>query len=286
EVVLRGLALLSALLLMVGPLQADLGQHRFQGVFSGTFPVWFLLLAVAQVAVAALREGRARAAALGVAAGLAALHLGLVARTVQETGFDTRPEILMTLAGAGLVLVVAFVETALAQVGPLRAVMAVVAGLLAVVLIIWNLRDPEMIGEDEGPAIALAAALILIAALVVRAVQDWRAGHPRLPMALSVAATLVIAGDLLAVYADTSSDEEDPAYLPILLVLLVVAHMPPDRFSLLTAFQLVVITGLVHNVALVETGLGFVLVLFAAAGCAGGAAYLSGLAGRGATRPG
>ncbi|MEV0389322.1 caspase family protein [Nonomuraea sp. NPDC050643] len=284
--VLRGLALVSALLLVVGPLEASPGSARFTGPFSGALPVWFLLLVMAAVGIAFLPEGRARAAALGAAAGLAALHLGLFARLILPSSMDTRPEALMTMAGALLVMLVVLLETATTQVGALRLV-AAAAALLAVILMIIDLADPDMVAQGTGQSMLFAAALILTAALLLRAVQDWRAGRPRPAIAWSTTATVLIAGDILGIYADSQSEQEAaPAYLPVLLALLVVAaQATPDRTGLLTALQLVVIIGLVHNFTLVSTGPVFLGVLFIAAGCAGAAAYLTGLTQREATRP-
>lgn len=270
---LRGLALASALLLVVGPMQASPVMPRFEGPFAGTFPTWILLLVASAIGVAFLPDGRGRPVVLGAAAGLAALNLGLFARLSLVGGVDTRAEALMTMAGVLLIVLAVFLETALAQAGKLRIAM-VATGLLAVILMIINLAAPNTAAYGTGWATFLTAVLIVTAAVVPRAVQGWRAGGPRPVIVLSAVATLLIAGGLLSVYA--GSLEAAPAYLPVLLTLLVVAaQATPDRSWLPTALQLTVIIGLVHNYALVGTGLVFIGVLFAAAGCAGAAVYLT-----------
>ncbi|MFC5834388.1 caspase family protein [Nonomuraea insulae] len=280
---LRGLALASALLLVVGPMGASPAMPRFAGPFAGTFPTWILLLVASAIAVAFLPDGRGRPVVLGAAAGLAALNLGLYARLSLVGGIDTRTEALMTMTGVLLIVLVVFLETALAQAGRLRIAM-VAAGLLAVILMIINLADPATVAYGTGWAKALIAALIAIAAVLPRAVQGWRAGTSRPVIVLSAAATLLIIGGILSIYAE--SLEAGPAYLPVMLTLLVVAAQAgPDRSWLLTALQLAVIIGLVHNYVLVGTGLVFLGVLFAAAACAGAAVYLSGLTEREAPRP-
>ncbi|MEO3873722.1 caspase family protein [Nonomuraea sp. B12E4] len=286
SIALRGLALVSALLLVAGPMEASPGLPRFGGLYPDAIPAWFPLLVTAAIAAAFLPDGRGRAATLGAAAGLAALHLGLFARLGLLGGVDTRPETLMTMTGALLFALVALLETALAQAG-VRRIVAGVAGLLAATLMIIDLADPLMVAQDTGQAVLFTSALIPTAALLLRAVQGWRAGGPRPAIALSTAATILVVGDILAIYIDGGYPrEEAPAYLPALLILLLVAaQATPDRTWLLTALQLALIVGLVRNFAMVSTGPVFLGVLFVAAGCAGAAAYLTGLTEREPARP-
>ncbi|WP_378520864.1 caspase family protein [Nonomuraea helvata] len=273
ELVRRASALVAALLLMVGPANSSLGTARFPADLLGELPLWSILTAAAAAAIGLLPDGRRRAALLGVAAGSAALHLGLAAQLLR-TGFPAQP---MTtfVAGALLILVVVLTETALAHEGVGRAV-AAVAGLLILSLIVIDLKAPRMVGETDGERLVLAVAGVLVLAVVVRAVTDWRAGHARRPVVLSTAASILIAAAMLSMYVDGSYEHEGaPAYLPVIVVLLVMtAQARRPRPESLTVVQFTLIVGLVHNTALLDTLPAFMITLFVAAICAGTAAFL------------
>ncbi|MEV4108016.1 caspase family protein [Nonomuraea sp. NPDC049695] len=273
ELVRRASALVAAFLLMVAPANSGLGGGRFPADLLGELPLWSILTAAAAAAIGLLPDGRRRAALLGAAAGSAALHLGLIARLFW-TGFPT-PPMTTFIAGALLILVVVLAETALAHEGVGRAV-AAVAGLLVLALIVIDLVAPRMVSGTGGERLVLTAAGVLVLGVAVRAAKDWRAGHARRPIVLSTAATILIAAAMLSMYVDGSSEHEGaPAYLPVLVVLLVMAAQARrPRLESLTVVQLTLIVGLVHNTAPLDTLPVFVITLFVAAACAGTAAFL------------
>ncbi|SDL73842.1 caspase family protein [Nonomuraea jiangxiensis] len=279
---LRGVALLSGLLLMLGPGFAPVLGGR---ELVADYLIWYWFLIAAAFAVGLLPEGRRRTVGLGASAALAALHLGVFAHLQYFTGTDV-----LTVVAAMLILAVVFTETALAQPGrEWWKVAGSAGGLLALVMIYVNQRMSRDIADDPGEEtpwlVVFSAVVLLLGYVVTRLIRGWRAGEKRPPLVLGAVATFLVFADVCAIYLMEGGSDypQIPAYLPALLVLLLMAAQTlEDRPELLVAVQLTVIAGMVHNLALVRTWPVFVTVLFAAAVCAGAAVYLPG---RRAARP-
>ncbi|MCA2219891.1 caspase family protein [Nonomuraea aurantiaca] len=271
---LRALAFLSALLLMVGPMarESGIGYLWLRG---GVEPTWFMLFVGTAIVVGLLREGRPRTVILGAAAGLAALHVGLFAQIIAIARLQAPFEVLMTLMGTVLILLVVLVEMALALEGPARVV-AAVAGLLAVTVTVIDLMIPIPVAEVDGPTIGSMTILVLIGALVVRVSLDTGRQRAWRSIVLGMTATVLVAfGVLGPPSGDSPGSSWVPAYLPVLLVLFVVeSQVTHDRLELLAGVQFMVIAGLIRNFALVPTGPAFLVLMLTAAALAGAAAYL------------
>ncbi|MEV6155751.1 caspase family protein [Nonomuraea sp. NPDC052129] len=271
---LRALAFLSALLLLVGPMarESGIGYLWLRG---GVDPTWFMLFVGTAIVVGLLREGRPRTVILGAAAGLAALHVGLFAQIIAIARLQAPFEVLMTLMGTVLILLVVLVEMALALKGTARVV-AAVAGLLAVTATVIDLMIPIPVAEADPPTTGSMTILVLIGALVVRVSLDSGRQRAWQSIVLGMTATVLVAFGVLSLPSgDSPGSSWVPAYLPVLLVLFVVeSQVTHDRLELLAGVQFMVIAGLIRNFALVPTGPAFLVVMLIAAALAGAAAYL------------
>ncbi|MEV6037087.1 caspase family protein [Nonomuraea sp. NPDC052116] len=277
----RGLALLSGLLLLLGPERTPPFSAMFSSAVVPDYIVWLWLLIAAAFGVGLLPEGRWRTVSLGASAGLAALHLGVSAHVYAAF---SAAELVGPMVSGLLILLVAFTETAMAQPGRWwwRAAGAF-GGALALVMIIINQRFPHDMMDDPGEEIpwrvVFSAVVLLLGFFVTRVVLRWRAGGARPALVLGMAATLLVVADVCGVYLLNSGSDypQIPAYTPALLVLLLMAAQAlDDRPELLAAVQLTVIVGLGHNLAMVATWPVFVTVLFVAAACSAAAVYLPG----------
>ncbi|MFG1688148.1 hypothetical protein ACGFNP_48945 [Nonomuraea sp. NPDC049269] len=203
-----------------------------------------------------------------------ALHVGLFAHIIAVNRLHAPFEALLTLTGIVLILLVVLVEMALALEGPARVV-AAVTGLLAVTAMVIDLAIPIPVAEVDGPTIVLMTVLVLIGALIFRVGLDpgrqiaWR------PIVLGMTATVLVTIGVLNLQNGSGPGSSwVPAYLPVLLVLLVVeSQVTHDRLELLAGVQFMAIAGLIHNFALVPTGPAFLVMLLIAAAFAGAAAY-------------
>ncbi|MFG6200277.1 caspase domain-containing protein [Nonomuraea sp. JJY05] len=286
---LRGLALLSGLLLMLGPGYTSSFSVMLSRAVVPDYVIWLWLLIAATFGAGLLPEGRWRTVSLGASAGLAALHLGVFAHfSMAFSG----AELVVTMVSGQLILLVAFTETAMAQPGRWWRAAGAAGGVLALAMIIVNQKFPHDMMDDPGEEIpwvvVFSAVVLLLGFFVTRVVLLWRASGARPTLVLSVAATLLVVADVCGVYLlDSGSDyPQIPVYTPALLVLLLMAAQPlDDGPELLAAVQLTVIVGLGHNLALVETWPVFVTVLFVAAACSAAAVYLPGRHPRSSRRP-
>ncbi|MFI6734945.1 caspase domain-containing protein [Nonomuraea sp. NPDC050451] len=278
---LRGLALLSGLLLMLGPGYTPSFSAMLSSRVVADYIIWLWLLTAAAFGAGLLPEGRWRTMSLGASAGLAALHLGVLAHF--NAAFSGVELVVPMLSGL-LILLVAFTETAMAQPGRWwwRAAGAV-GGVLALVMIIINRQFPHDMMDDPGEEIpwrvVFSVVVLLLGFFLTRVVLHWRAGGARPTLVLGMAATLLVVADVCGVYLlDSGSDyPQIPVYTPALLVLLLMAAQALDGGpELLAAVQLTVIVGLGHNLAMVDTWPVFVTVLFVAAACSAAAVYLPG----------
>ncbi|MEV4582629.1 caspase family protein [Nonomuraea jabiensis] len=278
---LRGSALLSGLLLLLGPERMPSYPPMLNRPVVTDYVIWSWFLIAAAFGVGLLPEGRWRTVSLGASAGLAALHLGVFAQV--NTPFSASG-LVGPVVSALLILLVAFTETALAQPGRWwwRAAGAF-GGVLVLVMIIVNQQSAHDMMDDPGEEVpwrvVFSAVVVLLGFFVTRVVVRWRAGGARPTLVLGMAATLLVVADVCSVYLrNTGSDHPQiPAYVPALLVLLLIsAQALEDWPELLAAVQLTVIVGLGHNLALVEISPVFVTVLFVAAACSAAAVYLPG----------
>ncbi|WP_214324393.1 caspase, EACC1-associated type [Nonomuraea sediminis] len=275
---LRALAVLSGLLLLIGPIEiSGMGLP-----VAGDSAVWMWSLFAASLAVGLLREGAWRAASLGASAGLAAVHLGVFATYFRDGGvlrsFELNLPIgnlAITVVACALILAVVLVETALAQQGRRWKAIGLAGALLALLAIFVDLQNHHDLiddpGEKPGWLWVFVTAALFLALFLTRTIQRLRAGETRLPLALGAAATLLVVVDILGVYlTQTGSDyQQIPAYVPALLVLLLMAAQTPGApWVRLAAAQFTVIAGLLHNLAMVPRGPLFVAVLLVAAGVA------------------
>lgn len=281
----RALAVLSGLLLLIGPI--DMSGMGLP--LAGDSAVWMWSLVAASLAVGLLREGRWRAAALGASAGLAAVHLGALAGYLRDGGvlrsFDLNLPIgnlAITAVACALILAVVLVETALAQQGRRWKTIGLIGVLATLVAIFVDLQDRRALVDDPGDQPGwwwvFAIAALLLTLFLTRTIPRLRAGERRLPLALSTAATLLVVVEICAVYLLQSGSEyqQVPAYVPALLVLLLMAaQTPEDQWVRLAGVQLAVIAGLLHNLAMVSRGPADVAVLLIAAGVALGASQVS-----------
>ncbi|MGP3955821.1 caspase family protein [Nonomuraea sp. 3N208] len=275
---LRGLALLSGLLLIFGPGYAFELLHRFGRAPVADYILWLWFLIAAAFGVGLLPEGRWRAVSLGVSAGLVALHLGVFAH---DGGISTAGMVLL-----GMILLVVFTETVLAQSGRGWSKAAgAVGGAVVLAMIFVNEQFTHDLGDDPGEEtpwlVVFSAVVVLLGFFVTRVVQRWRAGEARPPMVLGAAATILVVADVCGVYLweGGSSYPQIPVYVPALLMLLFMtaqALQERPQPELLAAVQLTVIAGLGHNLAMVNTSPVFVAMLLVAAACSGTAVYLSG----------
>ncbi|GIH96839.1 caspase domain-containing protein [Planobispora siamensis] len=276
---LRGSALTAGLLLMLRSPYGDAFAAFLGRNLVADYLIWLWFLIAAALGAGLLPEGRPRTVSLGAAAALAALHLGVSAHPELVT-FQGTPT--FTLVAGLLILLAVFTETALAEPGRMRwKGVSAAGGAIVLAMIVINQWFPRDIGDDPGEETAwlvvFASVVLLLCFLVTRAVQAWRSGAARPPLILSTAATLLVVADVGGVYLQESGSSypQMPVYVPALMVLLLVtAQAIEDRPELLAAVQITVIAGLVHNLAMVETGPVFAVVQFVAAGCAGAALYL------------
>lgn len=265
HVPLRALALVAALLLVSTPMFA---------LFSPIASIWLVLLVTAAVMVGLLPAGRLeRDVAVGATFGLAAVYLGLLsmyggwslqpmlgwapsAGGVMAYGTWGSPFVAGLMASAGGVMVLAAVlfEAASAVPGPWRLLDRVLA-CLALVAIAAHLASPADITYGPGrtliwnATVALAGVFVVLA--VVHLIRHARLGLPWIPMALGLAATLLVTYDLVEVYhLTTGRTQEAVAYQPALLVMLLIAALSArPRPYFLAAAQLSVIVGLLYGVA-------------------------------------
>ncbi|HEX4818382.1 MAG TPA: hypothetical protein VFV66_37070, partial [Nonomuraea sp.] len=241
------------------------------------YVIWMWFLIATTFGVGLLPDGRPRTVALGASAGLAAVHMGVLAAAPEPY----QNGMLLVVAAGLLVLLVACMETITGRPDGWRWKGAGAAGgLLTLVLIVvdqWFARDLRDDPFEEVPwLVVFGGAVLLLAFFLVRVVRQGRSGAARPPLVLGAAATLLVVADVCGVYLGGGSDfPQIPVYAPALLVLLLMAAQSlDDRPELLAAVQLTVVAGLVHNLAHVETGPAFLAVLFVAAVCAGAAVYL------------
>ncbi|MEU7740629.1 caspase family protein [Nonomuraea sp. NPDC049158] len=240
----RALALLAALLLVSTPMIA---------LATPIASIWLALLVTAAVLVGLLPPGRLeRDVAVGATFGLAAVYLGEL--SVFSWARGPQPVAGWVAAAAGvLVLAAVLFETTSAAPGRWRFLDRVVA-VLALAAITAHLAAPEAITRGPGETaiwiatVALAGGFVVLA--VLHLVRHARQGLPWVPMALGLAATLLVTYDLVDVYhLTTGRNQLAAAYQPALLVMLLIAALSArPRSYFLAAARLSVIVGLLYGV--------------------------------------
>ncbi|RJL31903.1 hypothetical protein D5H75_15725 [Bailinhaonella thermotolerans] len=274
-------ALLAGLLLILSSGGRELNVGELAGILAEHI-LWLWFLTAAAFGIALLPEGRWRDASLGAGAGLAGLHLGMLAY-LDTTGYSSLVKGIFILVAGLVILLIAFVETALAQPdGGWWKVAGGVGSALTLVAIVINQQNPHGVKDDpfEEPSwLAVFTAVVLLTGFFAgRVLRVWRTEPARAPLLLSAAATLLVLVDVCVFYPQASGSDypHAPLYAPALLVLLLMtAQVIGDRPELTAAVQLAVIAGLVHNLVQVQTWPVFVGVLFAAAACACAAVYVT-----------
>ncbi|MEV1240072.1 caspase family protein [Nonomuraea sp. NPDC049750] len=243
-VLVRVLALLAALLLVSTPMSA---------LATPIASIWLALLVTAAVLVGLLPPGRLeRDVAAGATFGLAAVYLGELSVFSWARG----PQLVTGwLASAAGVLVLAAVLFETTSAAPRRwRFLDRVAAVLALAAITAHLADPEDITRGPGETaiwiatVALAGGFVVLA--VLHLVRHARQGLPWVPLALGLAATLLVTYDLVEVYHQTTGrNQMAAAYQPALLVMLLIAALSTrPRPYLLAAARLSVIVGLLYGV--------------------------------------
>ncbi|MEV6149863.1 caspase family protein [Nonomuraea sp. NPDC052129] len=240
----RAAALAAALLLVGTPMFA---------LATPIASIWLALLVTAAVLVGLLPPGRLeRDVAVGATFGLAAVYLGEL--SVFSWARGPQPVTGWVAAAAGvLVLAAVLFETTSAAPGRWRFLDRVIAGL-ALAAITAHLAAPNDItrGPGETPiwiaTVALAGGFVVLA--VLHLVRHARQGLPWVPMALGLAATLLVTYDLVEVYhLTTGRNQMAAAYQPALLVMLLIAALSArPRPYILAAARLSVIVGLLYGV--------------------------------------
>ncbi|MEU7827860.1 caspase family protein [Nonomuraea sp. NPDC049129] len=240
----RALALLAALLLVSTPMIA---------LATPIASIWLALLVTAAVLVGLLPPGRLeRDVAVGATFGLTAVYLGGLSVFSWARGPQSVAGWVAAAAGV-LVLAAVLFETTSAAPGRWRFLDRVVA-VLALAAITAHLAAPEAITRGPGETaiwiatVALAGGFVVLA--VLHLVRHARQGLPWGPMALGLAATLLVTYDLVDVYhLTTGRNQLAAAYQPALLVMLLIAALSArPRSYFLAAARLSVIVGLLYGV--------------------------------------
>ncbi|WP_433510861.1 caspase, EACC1-associated type [Nonomuraea sp. CA-143628] len=240
----RAAVLVAALLLVSTPLIA---------LATPIASIWLALLVTAAVLVGLLPPGRLeRDVAIGATFGLAAVYLGEL--SVLSWARGPQPVAgWVAAAGGVLVLAVVLFETTSAAPGRWRFLDRLVA-VLALGAIIAHLAAPEGITRGPGESVTWIATVALAGGFVVLAVlhlvRHVRQGLPWVPMALGLAATLLVTYDLAEVYhLTTGRNQLAAAYQPALLVMLLIAALSArPRPYILAAARLSMIVGLLYGV--------------------------------------
>jgi hypothetical protein len=267
--------------------------------------IWLVFLMIAAVMVGLLpSEHRGRDVAVGSGFGLAAIYLGLVSESHyyrllgHSLPWGWRQSIWgVALAGGVLVLAALSYEATSGARGRWRPLDRALA-LLVLAAIIANLSFPKEMAEGAEDSRPWVATVVLVGGslllTIFHAIRHMRLGVPWVPMALGLAATLLVTYDLIEIYTATSDEDvEATAYQPVLLVmLLVTAWSARPRPYFTAAAKLSVIIGLLYGVTFYQPALwelhglahsaltaptqpGRLLILLLAAVLTVAAAYLS-----------
>ncbi|WP_208802657.1 hypothetical protein [Microbispora triticiradicis] len=190
------------------------------------------------------RNGRAGEIARGLAAGLGAVMLGLLAFFAAQ--FDNGWSMWIAATGTLLVLAVVMLEGAPATTrwswfGD-RA-----AGLIAVAVVVAHFFSPERITRGAGEAPqwwgAMVVAVVCLCLFVVRVIEQRRDTRALIAFVLGAAATVLVVLDL-------GRDEVLRVYLPTLLVMLLLGTRPASgRPEFLAAARLSLVAGVLQGVA-------------------------------------
>ncbi|WP_285784179.1 hypothetical protein [Microbispora sp. NBRC 16548] len=206
--------------------------------------IWQWLLVAAALGAGLLPpEGRAREIALGFAAGLSAVMLGLLAFYAEE--YSSGWSVWIAATGTLLIFAVVMLEgapgtTRWSWLGE-RTV-----GLIAVAVIAAHLASPERITDDPGKTLqwwgATVVAVACLCLFVVRGIEQRRDTRALVAFVLGAAATVLVVLDL--------GSAVRTVYLPTVLVMLLLGVRPArGRPEFLAAARLSLIAGVLQGVA-------------------------------------
>ncbi len=206
--------------------------------------IWQWLLVAAALGAGLLPpEGRAREIALGFAAGLSAVMLGLLAFYAEE--YSSGWSVWIAATGTLLIFAVAMLEGA---PGTTRWpwLGERTAGLIAVAVIAAHLASPERITDDPGKTLqwwgATVVAVACLCLFVVRGIEQRRDARALVAFVLGAAATVLVVLDL--------GSAVGTVYLPTVLVMLLLGIRPArGRPEFLAAARLSLIAGVLQGVA-------------------------------------
>ncbi|WP_182875102.1 caspase family protein [Microbispora sp. H10670] len=232
---LRTLALPAAFLLASAPLSW----------LTPVAVIWQWLLVAAALGTGLLpSDGPAREIARGLAAGLGAVMLGLLAFFAAE--FGSGWSMWIAAAGTLLILVVVMLEDA-----PERARWSWLGdravSLVAVAVVVAHFVSPERItrGAGETPQWwgAMVVSAVCLCLFVVRVIEQRRDTRALIAFVLGAAATVLVVLDL-------GRAEVLRVYLPTLLVMLLLGIRPASRRpEFLAAARLSLVAGVLQGVA-------------------------------------
>ncbi|MBB2748247.1 UNVERIFIED_ORG: putative membrane protein [Microbispora rosea subsp. rosea] len=206
--------------------------------------IWQWLLVAAALGAGLLPpEGRAREIALGFAAGLSAVMLGLLTFYAEE--YSSGWSVWIAATGTLLIFAVVMLEgapgtTRWSWLGE-RTV-----GLIAVTVIAAHLASPERITDDPGKTLQWWGATVVVVAclclFVVRGIEQRRDARALVAFVLGAAATVLVVLDL--------GSAVRTVYLPTVLVMLLLGVRPArGRPEFLAAARLSLIAGVLQGVA-------------------------------------
>ncbi|MET8003904.1 caspase family protein [Nonomuraea glycinis] len=286
---LRAVALVAAFLLAIGAvllpsldgwsgivLPSPVAEHLMGLPVHRAIVIWAMALVVASAAVGLLREGRPRNAALGAAAGLGALELGLLAGLGGMTRIGDSLEPVMIMTGVVLILLVVFVEVVRSQPDVDGRIAHATVALLAAIVIVLLASNPFDALRIGGGALYGLLLLGAVTALLVGVAQRIGAGGSRPSILLGVVATLLLLIGLGRFPSNISEiDGIAVAYFSVLFVLLVLAaQVIGRRPELLSTAQVTGIVSLLLSLIIESEMVFFIVVLLLlAAGCAVASAY-------------
>ncbi|MEV4471427.1 caspase family protein [Nonomuraea sp. NPDC049504] len=291
--VLRGPALMAAFFLLVGSvlLPSLSSWPRLTLALRGTHDylvglplphgivIWALALAVAATAVGLLREGRLRNAALGAAAGLGAVELGLLAGLGGLATVGDDLEIMVIMVGVALILPVVFLEAVRSQPDAAARVGNSVAAIISIVMVILLVSHPFGVLRAGNGGAVVSLLLVAAAALLLRAAKRPRAGRSRLPILFSVVTALLLFVALAKF--PTTSEEVDgvvTAYSCVLFVLLALAvEVVGEQPETVAVAQVVAVFGLLTNLIIASPFMGFIVVLLVSAGVCAAISAVAGM---------
>ncbi|WP_182887306.1 hypothetical protein [Microbispora sp. H10885] len=207
--------------------------------------IWQWLLVAAALGTGLLpSDGHAREIARGLAAGLGAVMLGLLAFFAAE--FGSGWSMWIAAAGTLLILVVVMLEDA-----PERARWSWLGdravSLVAVAVVVAHFVSPERItrGAGETPQWwgAMVVSAVCLCLFVVRVIEQRRDTRALIAFVLGAAATVLVVLDL-------GRAEVLRVYLPTLLVMLLLGIRPASGGpEFLAAARLSLVAGVLQGVA-------------------------------------